>query len=625
MKYCSNCGIQHEENTKFCTSCGAKFESEVETAKQEVAANLEIDQNLQQPVMGKSKKIFKLKMPILIVAVIVLIGMGAAAAVLLNKSPKDLYLLAEYKSYQQMIESVDKEYGDSIEFQKKVMEQPSSNEVTLSGNFEIDSLEADPDVQLLKDILSEASITAESEVSPLTNEGFYSLGINVAKEEAIDIEVYQSTDQFGLKVPLLYEKFLFLNFNQFGEFMRMTDPAYNGPETLELSKLEFKELQLTDKEKEHLQKRYSEFLLSKLKDEQFSVNKGINYEEMKLTKVTFELSPSETNQLLVDFIDSIIDDKKLHSMIMKRVEKLAENAAVIDDVNQEDFNAKELEAEFIQGLKDVKSDLKDVKFPEGFKSVLLIDNNEQIIDRNMTVVINDGSEPVKISILGKNVPSEDNKRMEELEISLTSEDEDYKMAFEMSNEIENEKSDNKVEGLNLSFYSETYGELDGKIDLDMTSKFKGKQGSKQTINREFKLNASGGEFSDVPSGITGTIVETRDINLKKEYLNQKYDVEINVEDEYDSGTVMLTVDSKTQLKKKADMPKLDSESTEAINVAEITEEQIYEIQEAVGTNIITLAEKFGLSSEDLFGYEEEYYEDEYYEDAFYDEGNLESY
>ncbi|PAD69283.1 hypothetical protein CHH83_09055 [Bacillus sp. 7586-K] len=638
--YCANCGTQYEANDKFCPSCGTKIEEVIETAKQETAANLETGNN-QPQVVSKVKKPFTLKKALIIAGIVVLAGAGTAAGFILHKSPKELYLLSEINSLKQVAEDVDSHYGDLIEFNQKTLEKPSSNETTLSGNFEIESLESDPDVQMVKDILSEASLTTKTEISPLTNEGYYSLGVNLADEEAVNVELYQSKEQLGLKIPALYEKFLYVNFNEFGEAMRMLDPSYDGPETLELADIDLNELKLTDKEKEHLQKKYTEFLLSHLKDEQFSLEKGINYKhdgtELKLRKVTFEMSPKESNQFMIDFIDVLIKDTELHNMLVKRVEKLSELAVSLDEASAEELNAKEMKEELIEGLKDAKEDLKDSPVLRGIKSELLIDNKEQVVDRKLTIGFGDDSSDAELVLTSKNVPLKNDNRYEELKIKAGSKEDETEVAFEMSNDIDVKKADNTIEKRKISISSTSYGVSDGKVDVAITSNYKGKSGSKQTVNHEFKIEASDDAIYDMPSGLSGTVVETRDVNLKKEYSNEKYEIELNIEDEYDAGSIMFTIDSKTKLKKKADLPQLNNDSSEGLNIAKITEEDIYAIEEEVYNNMMELAEKFGFSYEDMMGtYEEDYsgeeyyedelfYEDGYYEDELFDEELLESY
>ena len=54
------------------------------------------------------------------------------AALLLNMSPKELYLLSEYNMIQQSMTEVEEKYGDAMEFQRRMLEKPSQSELTLS-------------------------------------------------------------------------------------------------------------------------------------------------------------------------------------------------------------------------------------------------------------------------------------------------------------------------------------------------------------------------------------------------------------------------------------------------------------------------------------------------------------
>ena len=150
---------------------------------------------------------------------------------------------------------------------------------------------------MVRELLGSTSIEAKTQQDPVNQQGHYALALNVENEKAVDVELYQSQQQLGIKVPILYEKFLYVNLDQFGELMRMADPDYDGPETLELSNFKIQDLKLTEEESKYLTERYSQFLLDSLKDESFKLQKGVNYEhngeQMKLRAVTLTLTEQE--------------------------------------------------------------------------------------------------------------------------------------------------------------------------------------------------------------------------------------------------------------------------------------------------------------------------------------------
>ena len=621
MKNCQSCGALLSEDARFCTSCGVQVNQEKVGAKQQNSTALEAEISPQQTEKRASRKFSFLKKPIFIVIILLIIGASVTAAFILKKSPKELYLLSEYKTFQKNMNEWETKYGDTIAFQEKMLEKPSNSEITLSGNVELDSAAGDPDFEMMRELLSTTSISAKTVQDPVSNQGHYALALNVEDEKAIDVELFQSKDQMGIKVPLLYEKFFYLNFNEYGEFMRMIDPYYEGPETLELSELELKEFTLTDKEKKYLQERYAKFLLTELKNENFEVQNGIEYEhegeKMKLTEVTFALSAVETKELINRFMDLLIQDKEFHNMIMNRVEKLAETAALGGDVAGELPDVKEMKKEMVTGLKDAKNEMQSIEYPNGFKSTILIDRNEQIIDRRVTLDISVDGEQINTVVTSKNVPYADNKEYSEWKVELSPEDDtDFHTVFEFTNDIQTEK-ENRTENLKAAFAVEEYGKRED-ITFTMSSNFKGAEASKQDINRQFKLGFNGDRFYDAPNEITGEIKQVSDVDLKKEYSTEKFTIELGMEDDYDAGAITLNLDTKTTLKDKVELPSLDTDSNEALNVVKISGIEMFAISQQVGTNVYKLGEKFGLIPEDsYYGYEEDLFgTDDYSLDSY---------
>ncbi|PEJ30841.1 hypothetical protein CN689_19195 [Peribacillus butanolivorans] len=607
MKNCKSCGKTVSEDSKLCLSCGASVGEDQITEEEMAASELRQEQIEEKP----SKKLFK-KKTLIITAVLACIIITSAVAAIIHKSPKELYLLSEYKTYQNYKEEWTNKYGNSIEFQEKMMKQPSSSDMTLSGSVEMDSLGNNPDFEMIQELLSHISLSANTEQDPISKQGHYKLALNVEKENALDMEMFQSKDKLGLKVPVLYEKFFYLNFVEYGDFMRMIDPLYEGPETLEVSDLKWQDLKLTEKEQKYIQKRYAIFLLDRLEGENFKVQKGVEYkhegETMKLREVTLKLSASETKNLVNDFMDQIIEDNKLHSMIVNRAQKVAKATAMTDDVDV--LDTKEMKRQLINGLKDAKNEMKDISFPKGFSSTLLINKSEQVIDRKVTMAVGGNSDQVNMNVNSKNIPYGNDQIFEEFSVALSPEkDEDSQVMFQVTNDVAVNK-DTRAENLKASFMYEEYGESE-EIKFAMKSDINGENGGKQNIIRHFNLNFAGGDLSDMPSAFKGTIKQESDLNLKKDYSNRKFEVKLGLEGDLDSGTVTVKLDSKTKLKDKADLPDLELDSGEGLSVVNISDHEMYKIQEEVGTNLMELGVKYGLIPEDMYQFD-------IYDEASYD-------
>ena len=315
MNFCKHCGTVLENGSKFCGSCGASLVQNKPTTQQTNAA-LETGTPLQTSERKKGLKqnqfLTFLKKPIVIILAIILIGGASTAAFLLNLSPKEMYLLSEYKTFQKSRAEIEEKYGKSMDFQEKLLETPFQSELVLNGDIEVPSAEGYSDYEMIRELLKAASIGAKTQVDPVNQLGQYGLSLNFGKETAMDVELYQSQEQAGLKVPVLYDKYFYFNFNQFGDLMRMDDPYYSGPETLELSDFQIQDLKFTEKEMEYLKDTYSKLLLDSLSDDSFTLQKGVNYnhngESMKLRAITLTLSEREVNALLHKFWDQLIED-----------------------------------------------------------------------------------------------------------------------------------------------------------------------------------------------------------------------------------------------------------------------------------------------------------------------------
>lgn len=588
MKICSSCGKELSKNEEFCQSCDTNVLTMEETSA--LVGSVES----RKP----SKAKFSKKWLLIAIIPVLLIGGGSALGMFfLSKSPKALFLMSEYNSYQQISEDLNEKYGEDLAFQEKLMESPSSSEIKLSGNLEMDS-EYNYETEMIKEFLGQSAIILQIEQDPIKQASHQNLALEVDGTKAVEIEFFQTDSIAGLKIPMLYDQFFYLNFDEYGELRRMFDPYYEGNETLEVGNLKWDDLMLSEKEKATIQKRYSSFLLDELNEENFSLKKNVTYkhegENLNLREITFELSPSETEDLISNLFNQLIEDEELHSLIADRVVKIAEDAST-EELYDEEFTDKSyVKKELKSRLVEMKEEAKQIKYPDGFKYVLMIDKKEQIIDRQIKLAVAiEGSDIAELVVSTKNVPMDKDRRFKELKFEISPEDiEAGKMEFGYNNTITTHKN-NRTEDLKVYFHFEENGYGEEGLELAVQSVFKGKNPGKQTIEREFDFQTNGDDFYEVPL-ISGSIKQENDISVKEKYANKSFDIKVQVKDEYNQGTVSIAVNSKTKLKDKIDLPKIDTSNDQ--NVVELTEYDLYDIVEEMQYRLAETLGNLGIDS-----------------------------
>ncbi|WP_110112695.1 DUF6583 family protein [Bacillus sp. CGMCC 1.16541] len=522
--------------------------------------------------------------------IFVLIGASVTFGVFFSKSAKDIYLLSEYNAYQQLSKEIHNKYGDQLAFQEKTFEKPSSTDMKISGNVDMEMAQGDPNLEMLQKILKETAITVKTEQDPKTAVSASSILLN-SQGTKVGFDMFYSEKQAGVKVPLIYDDYFYLNTNDYGNLMRMFDPYYTGTETLEIDYFEWKDAKLTEVEQAHLKEHYGTFMMDQLKEEYFTKEKGIAYkhegEEMKLTKVTLAMSPEEIKTFLSNVVGRMSEDEKLIDMLTKRMVSMAKASSMnIQPQMEADYtDPKVAKKEIEQGLKEMKQDIKDAQYPKGFTSTLLVTKEDVVIERNMQLAVQpkdhiESEEAVEFLVETKNVPVGENKTDKAFKFEAgTKGKSDSFLSFESTKAIEKQK-ESRVEKRTLNLLLEEKGAEPTNVGLTVDSTFK----EAGKVEREFSLQADEG----IPA-INGMLMQEQDINLEKEYANYVFDIELNVEDGQEAGTLFLNVDSKTELKDKVTMPKMNTNS--AINVLEMTEEDMYAVQEHAAYRIQALMQE----------------------------------
>lgn len=601
MRLCANCGSQLREDEDVCQACGTMVQTVMEDSTSQPTSELERNKGRglkKENIFFRNRKNW-----IIIIVIFALLIGGIATALLLKNSPKELFFIAEAKAYKAGMEEWKAKYGDYVEYQKMVTESPSQSKIAIKGNIELPDNAIGTDLLFLQKMIEQMSIELTTKMIPEDQTSNQHIALQMNGINLVDMEYVQTKDTFGVKIPFMYNDYLYLNNDDFGNFIRKFDPSYKGPDTLDIPNYKWSDFELTEEEKDHLASHYKQFLIDELKSESFSLDKGVSFEhageKLKLNKITLKLSSEETEQIIKDLFDYMAKDEKFHEIIAKRIAKIAEtNRASFDAQLDVDFTKPDnVQAEFKKLLEDARENADQIKVCEGLKYTIFIDKSDKIINRNISIGLEGAEGDLTFVFETKNVPLDNNKVAEEVKITVTPEEKEQGfIRFVYGNKI-SDKKDKRIEDATITLNLEENGEtlVDGKLTLH--SKYEGKEATKQNVKRDFKL-AFNGDGLNEDFQLTGSINEERDLNVNKKYGNNTFDIKVDFGNSFNEPfTAELNIDSKTEVKDKTDIeiPTI----TDGVNIAELNENELYSLLVEIESNIQNYLSQF---QSDLFGF-----------------------
>jgi len=601
MRLCANCGSQLREDEDVCQACGTMVQTVMEDSTSQPTSELERNKGRglkKENIFFRNRKNW-----IIIIVIFALLIGGIATALLLKNSPKELFFIAEAKAYKAGMEEWKAKYGDYVEYQKMVTESPSQSKIAIKGNIELPDNAIGTDLLFLQKMIEQMSIELTTKMIPENQTSNQHIALQMNGINLVDMEYVQTKDTFGVKIPFMYNDYLYLNNDDFGNFIRKFDPSYKGPDTLDIPNYKWSDFELTEEEKDHLASHYKQFLIDELKSESFSLDKGVSFEhageKLKLNKITLKLSSEETEQIIKDLFDYMAKDEKFHEIIAKRIAKIAEtNRASFDAQLDVDFTKPDnVQAEFKKLLEDARENADQIKVCEGLKYTIFIDKSDKIINRNISIGLEGAEGDLTFVFETKNVPLDNNKVAEEVKITVTPEEKEQGfIRFVYGNKI-SDKKDKRIEDATITLNLEENGEtlVDGKLTLH--SKYEGKEATKQNVKRDFKL-AFNGDGLNEDFQLTGSINEERDLNVNKKYGNNTFDIKVDFGNSFNEPfTAELNIDSKTEVKDKTDIeiPTI----TDGVNIAELNENELYSLLVEIESNIQNYLSQF---QSDLFGF-----------------------
>lgn len=517
------------------------------------------------------------KRPLIIgLAIIAVLAIGATAyAMFVDLSPRELYLKSEMNTFKALNESFEDSFGDALALSEKQMEEAYKSEASVGVDvdpamFGAGGMEA----ALIGSVLQNSEFKVTTQHDPKKEEGSVGMALRMNDADLMNAEFYQNNKQTAVNVPAAYDKNVYFENSQFGDVMRKFDPAYQGMEKLENF---FKAVDgdLSEDARDEAFEEFAKVYADSVKDENVKMKDDVDFKGEKLRELTVSLSEKETKTMLVNFVEKTEKDDEILDAIAEQsaLQGGLQTGMMAPTGNMSKADAKK---EIKTLLADAKKAIKDdLQVPGGMKQVVIIDGDDKVVSRNVTMKIGaNGEEAVPMN---------------------------YKSESWTKGDVTNSSW-----VLNAGPENETL-----LVDVKMESEPKGKDGKKRDIKAKFEMTENGttegigfqikGEGTDkkskwtanlVPAGdapmelpdMTLEIEHTGDQNLDKDFANHDYKVTLKGNDATMGDiNVGLNIKTKTTFGDKLKFPELSE--GKAVNVAEMSDAEMMTMMSEIQRNI----------------------------------------
>lgn len=404
-----------------------------------------------------------------IVGVSTLLVGGVSAYILLDKSPKEAYFHAEYKTGKKIVEFFADRYEPELAWAEKTNKKPSKNEFELSANIEDYNYNLSPE---LIDAINSSSVNMVVQSNPKEKQMAMGVGATLLDYEIDNFTYYITEKSSILELPFQEEALEVEHEDLIDMMEEMTGESicFNGED---LVKRLTNQSILKEKDVKYLKKKYGKLLIDILPDEAFT---------RKDDTITMELSGREIEEALEKFADFAQKDREL----LRIMKDLAQYSDPCNDIDMED----ELER-FFDNLRDLDIDGEIVSKIWIEKNIITKRSMElgeleikakQSIDKEELVINYEFKEygDTLLSVDGKFTSGE------RIKDKLTFETYDGLLTYKSSERLEKDKREFKREFLFTDYYDEFSLNWDGNYTIS-GDKMSGEHNIYMEIPREGKI------------------------------------------------------------------------------------------------------------------------------------------
>ncbi|TDQ42581.1 DUF6583 family protein [Aureibacillus halotolerans] len=522
----------------------------------------------------------------MIVAAVVVVILAVSAIVFANQSkdnPKNAFFKAESAALQEMKDSFDESSGEAWDFQNRLLEEPSKSTLDISASVKgTGEMANDPTFQMLKPILDSSSLSITSGQNYDTEEMYAILDVIVGGTPFLSGEVSQTTEALGIKLPQFYQDYLYVPNDQFGDFARRIDPAYAGPDTVNLMTyfaMDYKALLPTEEEWDHLMTAYGkDYFYENISEEQFTAEDNQPFEQgdvsMDLRNITLQLEPEEVRTLIAGYLEKIKSDETVKSMVERQVtalnESMAQQAQLDPTMAGATINIEEMLSNWETSLDDAIAEVNDRELVlPSLTYTIKVDQDNNIIARNVNFE-GEGT----MTVVTQDVPTGDDTTSKVFDLQI-------KPADEASIGLRAETDVSKTEAGQQEVTKVLFNDESTEYTFDIKAIYG--EGEEATDSYTLTFNDPN---TNTPIIVTMDVASTIDNDAGT--ANDKIDLSLQADSIAPGMTFGLDLDSSIEITEDIGLP----DPSQGTNLAELSDQELQQLMMELQTNASTFMQQF---------------------------------
>lgn len=340
-------------------------------------------------MFGKTLGGVCLKKAILIGATSAVAIAGSIGAYLaFDKSPKEMYFQAELTQLEKTTNQFKDDFEKEFNFYRSISEKSYETIENFALSVESEELKkTNPELlKFLNNVNMNTSIQQDikedkmSVVFDLVNKNEYIVGLDATL----------SPKQIAVKIPSIFENYLYLNTSDYGKFMKNQDETYEGQESLEFSPASSSDFPFDKELGEDIKKEYGKFIFKEISDDSVKL-KEVDYNGNKAKSLTLTINENEFKSISKNVLTKLQADEDLINRLSQSLEDYYNSSNGLDSLihgdDTEEFDTKFFKESLVDSITTSLEKLEnDETVAENVvlsSTITVLDN--EIVDRKLSL------------------------------------------------------------------------------------------------------------------------------------------------------------------------------------------------------------------------------------------------